>query len=240
MDPHQSSWNPEGEPGTQVPRRNTAPAAEACRAESVSDGERGERIGRRTGYGLPCANCKTYYAADLAACPYCGCPERLMASSAPVPATELKQELDNLRAEIAQALGEQSLPGGPEAPVRSAEEREQFLRQYKSQLYASHTQINPATAFRCSLERNHGQSYEPAAVCKKCYNQAAERMEQLEAILCMDVREAAQLIYEAVWSDPTPNDPSRTYQNAAQAILGELRRRAGLSMMFGAAPPYTH
>jgi len=32
----------------------------------------------------------------------------------------------------------------------------------------------------------------------------------------------------------------RTYQNAAQAVLGELRRRAGLSMLFNAVPPYTH
>ena len=236
MDPNQSSWNPEGEASTQVPRRNTS--TEARRAEPAG-GELAERVSRRVGYGLPCANCKTYYAADLAACPYCGCPERLATNSAPVPATELKQELENLRAEIAQALGGQASPAGPE-PGASPEEREAFLRQYKSQLYASHTQINPAAAFRCSLERNHAQSYEPAAVCKKCYSQTAERMEQLEAVLCMDVREAAQLIYEAVWSDPTPNDPSRTYQNAAQALLGELRRRAGLSMMFGAAPPYTH
>ncbi len=236
MDPNQSSWNPESEATTQVPRRNNS--TEARRAEPAG-GELAERVSRRVGYGLPCANCKTYYAADLAACPYCGCPERLATNSAPVPATELKQELENLRAEIAQALGGQASPAGPEAGA-SPEEREAFLRQYKSQLYASHTQINPAAAFRCSLERNHAQSYEPAAVCKKCYNQTAERMEQLEAVLCMDVREAAQLIYEAVWSDPTPNDPSRTYQNAAQALLGELRRRAGLSMMFGAAPPYTH
>lgn len=238
MDPNQSFWNPEGEGSTQVPRRSTTPGAEARRSEAVNV-ERGEQVSRRAGYGLPCANCKTYYAADLTACPYCGCQERLGSNSAPVPATELKQELENLRAEIAQALGEQALPAGQE-PGASAEDREHFLKQYKSQLYASHTQINPATAFRCSLERNHGHSCEPAAVCKKCYNQAAERMEQLEAVLCMDVREAAQLIYEAVWSDPTPNDPSRTYQNAAQAILGELRRRAGLSMMFGAVPPYTH
>ena len=237
MDPNQSSWNPEGEASTQVPRRNTT-TAEVHRAEPANV-ERGERVSRRTGYGLPCANCKTYYAADLPACPYCGCPERLVSNTAPVPATELKQELENLRAEIAQALGEQT-PAVPETGGRSAEERERFLREYKSQLYASHTQINPAAAFRCSMERNHAQGYEPAAVCKKCYNDAAERMEQLEAVLCMDVREAAQLIYEAVWSDPTPNDPSRTYQNAAQALLGELRRRAGLSMMFGAVPPYTH
>lgn len=235
MDPNRSSWNQESEQSTQVPRRNAASPAEARRNEQANV----ERAGRRVGYGLPCANCKTYYAADLTACPYCGCPDRIASSTAPVPATELKQELENLRAEIAQALGEGPLLTGPEA-AQTPEERERFLKQYKSQLYASHTQINPATAFRCTLERNHRQGNEAAAICKSCYNQAAERMEQLEAALCMDIREAAQLIYEAVWSDPSPSDPSRTYQNAAQAVLGELRRRAGMSMMFGAVPPYTH
>jgi hypothetical protein len=230
MDPNRSSWNPESEPNTQAPHRT-----EPRRSEQPS----AEKAVRRAGYGLPCANCKTYYTADLTACPYCGCQERIASSTAPVPATELKHELENLRAEIAQALGGQPQPAAQE-PAATPEDRERLLKEYKSQLYASHTQINPAAAFRCTLERNHRQGPEPASICKTCYNQAAERMEQLEAALCMDVREAAQLIYEAVWSDPAPSDPSRTYQNAAEAVLGELRRRAGMSMMFGAVPPYTH
>ncbi len=28
-------------------------------------------------YGLPCANCKLYYSADLTACPICQCKERV-------------------------------------------------------------------------------------------------------------------------------------------------------------------
>jgi hypothetical protein len=28
-------------------------------------------------YGLPCANCHSYYAAALGACPICKCPERV-------------------------------------------------------------------------------------------------------------------------------------------------------------------
>jgi rRNA maturation endonuclease Nob1 len=28
-------------------------------------------------YGLPCANCSAYYGADLAACPICGCGDRV-------------------------------------------------------------------------------------------------------------------------------------------------------------------
>lgn len=238
MDPNQSAWNGENEASAQVPRHASTPASEAHRNEQRStNAEREQAARRRIGYGLPCANCRTYYAADLQVCPRCGCPDRLVPSAAPTPATDLKQELENLRAEIAQALGEVA----PEAAdARTPEERERSLKEYRSQLYASHTQINPAAAFRCTLERNHRQSYESAAICKTCYNQAAERTEQLEAALCMDVREAAQLIYEAVWSDPSPSDPSRTYQNAAQAVLGELRRRAGMSILFGPVPPYTH
>ncbi|HLK31928.1 MAG TPA: hypothetical protein VKT29_02495 [Terriglobales bacterium] len=234
MDPNRSSWNLEDEKSPQVPR----PSSDAHRNEQAGTiSQRGERASSRVGYGLPCAQCKTYYAADAPVCPHCGCPERIAPSAAPTPATELKQELEQLRTEIAQALGGPLSDG---TPAYTPEEKEKFLREYKSKLYATHTQINPAAAFRCTLDRNHHHGYEPAAICKSCYNQTAERTEQLEAALCMDVREAAQLIYEAVWSDPTPSDPSRTYQNAAQAVLTELRRRAGMSMLFGAVPPYTH
>ena len=195
---------------------------------------------RRVGYGLPCAKCKAYYAADAAVCPYCSYTDRVapIAGQVPQPATQLKQDLENLRAEIAQALGQGS--GQESQDPQLEEEREKFLREYKAQLYANHTQIRPATAFRCTLEKNHRQGSEPAAICKSCYNDAAERMEHLEAALCMDVREAAQLIYDAVWSDPSPADPSRTYQNAAMAVLTELRRRAGIQLAFAAVAPYAH
>jgi hypothetical protein len=32
---------------------------------------------RATRYGLPCANCKLYYSAELIACPNCKCKERV-------------------------------------------------------------------------------------------------------------------------------------------------------------------
>jgi hypothetical protein len=41
------------------------------------------------------------------------------------------------------------------------------------------------------------------------------------------LKEAAKVIYDAVWSDPS--DPSKTYLNAARAILTELRKRAGIA-----------
>ena len=32
---------------------------------------------RVTRYGLPCAHCKIYYSAELMACPFCRCKERV-------------------------------------------------------------------------------------------------------------------------------------------------------------------
>jgi hypothetical protein len=49
----------------------------------------------------------------------------------------------------------------------------------------------------------------------------------MEAALYMDLKEAAQIVYDAVWSDPS--DPRKTYQNAAQALLTELCERAGIT-----------
>jgi hypothetical protein len=43
----------------------------------------------------------------------------------------------------------------------------------------------------------------------------------------MDLKETTQVIYDAVWSDPS--DTSKTYHNAAQAVLAKLHRRAGIS-----------
>ena len=38
---------------------------------------------RKVLYGLPCAKCRTYYSADLTACPVCSCGERVSARPAP-------------------------------------------------------------------------------------------------------------------------------------------------------------
>src|SRR5205807_4101940 len=37
---------------------------------------------RSARFGLPCANCKAYYASDLPACPICKCAERVLATEA--------------------------------------------------------------------------------------------------------------------------------------------------------------
>jgi hypothetical protein len=60
----------------------------------------------------------------------------------------------------------------------------------------------------------------------------------LEAALHMDVKEAAQIVYDAVWADPS--DPGQTYQNAASALLNELRKHAGITAVRGPFHPLTH
>jgi hypothetical protein len=193
----------------------------------------------RVGYGLPCAHCKAYYAADLAACPYCGSADRVTASATPsVNVSAAVNEPLPLHA----ATGE-ILPGGDEDELDPAqiENRERVLREYQNQVFAANPGLvtNPQT--QCTLDKNHQTTpAAPAVVCKDCYNEVAIQCEQLEAALCMDAREAAQIIYEAVWADPSPTDPSRTYQNAASAVLNEIRRRAGLAMPIATVAPYTH
>lgn len=174
---------------------------------------------KRVGYGLPCANCGTYYAADQSACPICKSPERVSPDV--------------------------TLPSANVAPADSVpdlsqldEERERFLKEYKAQVFASHTQIDTAASFGCSLEDNHNETYQPASVCKPCYERVQQKADLLEAALHMDLKEAAQVVHDAVWADPS--DPSKTYQNAAQALLTELRKRAGIDMVLTTLQPYTH
>ncbi len=168
---------------------------------------------RRGGYGMPCAKCKTYYSADLDSCPVCKTTERVSpipAGAAAVEATEPELTPDEAALEA---------------------ERERFLREFKSQVYASHMQINTAASFRCSKEENHQGAFEPA-------DQARGQMDLMEAALHMDLKEATQIVYDAVWSDPS--DPGKTYQNAAQALLTELRNRAGISAVLGPLQTLPH
>ncbi len=69
-----------------------------------------------------------------------------------------------------------------------------------------------------------------------CYERLQERLDICEAALHIDLKEAAQIIYEAVWADP--NNPNKTYQNAAGALLAELRRRAGINSFKGPFSPH--
>jgi hypothetical protein len=75
----------------------------------------------------------------------------------------------------------------------------------------------------------------PADVCQVCFDESQERVDVLEAAMHMDIRDAAQIVYDAVWADTS--DPSKTYQNAAQALLIELRRRSAIVQVFGQLQP---
>lgn len=170
---------------------------------------------KHTGYGLPCSHCKTYYAADLPACPICKSQQRV-SPSAPPQMSALKEQLAD--------------------PEQLERERERFLQEMKSQVIASPLpQDLPVSAQYCSHLENHANSPETATVCQDCYNRLQERVDVLEAAMHMDLKDAAQIIYDAVWADPS--DPSKTYANAAQALLSELRHRSGIPQVFGPLQP---
>ena len=168
------------------------------------------------GYGMPCANCRAYYPADMEACPICKSQERVAPTAAQaVPASPATPQADEAQ--------------------RLTEERER-LRELKSQIYASHPQV-PATTFRCALDQNHDRDVEPAAICHSCYGTVRQLADRLEAALHIDTKEAAKIVYQAVWADTS--DPNKTYLNAAAALLSELRRRAGIGAVLGTNQPLT-
>jgi hypothetical protein len=169
-----------------------------------------------SGYGLPCIKCKLYYPANLDTCPNCNTRERISPTVAPLvvkPQAEVELVPDT-------AIIEQ--------------EREAFLKEFKSQLFAAHAEVANSPVI-CTLGENHVKGAEAASVCKPCYERLQERVDVCEAALHMDVKDAAQIVYDAVWADPS--DPSKTYTNAASALLTELRKRAGVSSMIGPFQP---
>jgi hypothetical protein len=173
------------------------------------------------GYGLPCAKCHLYYPADLDACPTCQHNERV-SPVAPKPSPR-----------VTQAAAESI----PDTTVVE-QEREEFLRQFKSQLLEAHSEVvNVPEAF-CKFAEHHSADQAHAEICQACYERLQERVDIYEAALHLDLKAAAQIIYDAVWADPS--DPSKTYQNAASALLTELRKRAGMTTVLGPFQPLSH
>lgn len=181
--------------------RRTAAPARVVSEEGVTSSEP-----KPAGYGLPCAKCKTYYLATLSTCPVCKSKERV----SPVAGSAKTQPAADSQ---------------PDGAVLD-EERERFLREFKAKLYAAHMQINPTAQLRCTFVEQRGGAHEGATVCRGCYDELETRLDHCEAALHMDVKEAAQVIYDAVWADTS--DSNKTYLNAAQALLGALRKRAGI------------
>jgi hypothetical protein len=176
----------------------------------------GEAPHKSSGYGLPCAKCHLYYSANLDTCPTCNSRERVSPNAVP---TRPKS----------QAAAE---PVPDNAIVEK--EREAFLKEFKSQLFAAHAEVTNAPMV-CTMGEHHTESPEPASICKPCYDRLQERVDVCEAALHIDLKEAAQIVYDAVWADPS--DPSKTYTNAASALLAELRRRSGVSSLLGPFQP---
>jgi hypothetical protein len=166
------------------------------------------------GYGLPCANCRAYYPSDMNACPICKSQERVSPAS------------------VGQIPTVAAAPQSDEAKLLS-EERER-LRDLKAQIYSQ----APATTFRCALDQKHNGTVEPAAICHSCYGEVRQQADRMEAALHIDSKEAAKIVYDAVWADTS--DPNKTYLNAAAALLSELRKRAGIGLLLGANQPLAH
>jgi hypothetical protein len=164
------------------------------------------------GYGLPCAKCKTYYLASLSTCPICKSTERVS------PAALIPQRK---RAEATQG--------------KTAEnQQETILRDLKSQLSA---ESQAAAQARCRFAGDE-PAHKAASVCKTCYEDLEERLDLYEAALHMDLHEAAQVIYDAVWADTS--DSNKTYLNAARALLSEVRKRAGLNVVMSSLQTLPH
>jgi len=176
----------------------------------------GEALHKSSGYGLPCAKCRLYYPANLDICPTCNSQERV--SPSVVPAIPKSQA-------AAEPMPDTDLV---------EQEREAFLKEFKSQLFAAHAEVASSPVV-CTLGEQHVQGAEAASICRPCYDRLQERVDVCEAALHMDVKDAAQIVYDAVWADPS--DPSKTYTNAASALLTELRKRAGVSSMIGPFQP---
>jgi hypothetical protein len=175
-----------------------------------------EAPSKSSGYGMPCAKCRLYYPANVDACPACNSTERVSPNMVPaIPKVQTAAE-----------------PLPDTAVVE--QEREAFLKEFKSQLFAAHAEVASSPVL-CTVGEHHAQGAEPASICKGCYDRLQERADVCEAALHIDLKDAAQIIYDAVWADPS--DPSKTYTNAASALLSELRKRSGVSSLLGPFQP---
>ena len=189
-------------------------ALAASAAGSAADAPR-----KATGYGLPCLKCHLYYPADLEACPTCKSNQRVQAA---VPRIAPKAE-----------------PAAEPVPDTAVveQEREEFLRQFKLQLLAAQAEVPHAAASACKLQEHDAGEPGGAEICRGCYERLQEQRDVLEAALNIDQKEAAQIIYDAVWADTS--DPNKTYPNAASALLTELRKRAGMSAVADLSEPFS-
>jgi len=201
--------------------QSSGSAAAAQAALGKDAGARAASARKPSGYGLPCAKCHLYYAADLDACPACKNKERI---SPIVPKLSPKR-------------AQSPVEDVPDSAALERE-REEFLRQFKSQLIEAHAEVMSAPESVCKFSDHHPGEPGKAEICTACHERVQERLDVCEAALHIDLKEAAQIVYDAVWADAS--DPGKTYQNAASALLGELRKRAGITAVMGPFQPLSH
>ncbi|HEY3974360.1 MAG TPA: hypothetical protein VGM18_15250 [Candidatus Sulfotelmatobacter sp.] len=200
---------------------HAALAKDGALAKEMIPRAEGSAPRRASGYGLPCSKCHLYYPADLDACPTCHHNERVSPVVAKIPVRAVSSEADPI----------------PDTAVIE-QEREEFLRQFKSQLLEAHADVVKGPEAFCKIGEHHSGEPASAEICNACYERLQERVDVFEAALHLELKEAAQIIYDAVWADPS--DPNKTYQNAASALLTELRKRAGMTAVLGPFQPLAH
>jgi hypothetical protein len=193
----------------------------ARRMDASVAGLAGDAPRRPSGYGLPCSKCHLYYPADLDACPTCRHAERVSPVVPKIPVRVAHDDAEPI----------------PDTSVVE-QEREEFLRQFKSQLLEAHAEVVNGPESVCKFVEHHSGEPASAEICNFCYERLQERLDVFEAALHLELKEAAQIIYDAVWADPS--DPSKTYQNAASALLTQLRKRAGMTTVLGPFQPLSH
>jgi len=198
------------------PSHSSAAAAAPALQATVTAKSNEASASSVAGYGLPCLKCRTYYDSNLSACPVCHESKRVAVNAVAVSTVN------------------------PEAKDSAAveEQRRRFTQELNPQAYASTMPMPAAASAHCAFAENHAGEPEAAKVCQHCYTTLQNRADLMEAALHIDLKEAAQLVYEAVWADPS--DPTKTYQNAAQALLSELHKRAGFSAIVGQIHPMAH
>lgn len=213
MDVARSAQAAAAKPAQSIPQAETDMRTDLRHLAAAAPGE---AVRKPSGYGLPCVKCHLYYPADMDTCPTCHGKERISPTLVP-----------------AKPAPKAAAGAAPEA-AGVEKEREAFLKEFKSQLFAAHAEVTSSPAV-CGLGEHPADSAEAASICKPCYDKLQERIDVCEAALHIDVKEAAQLVYDAVWADPS--DPSKTYTNAANALLTEMRKRAGVAGMIGPFQP---
>jgi len=193
--------------------RRTDASSDSSAASSPAVG-----LKKPTGYGLPCSKCHLYYPADLDVCPTCKHNQRVSPVAPKRPVHVSQAVVDRI----------------PDTAVVE-QEREEFLRQFKSQLLEAHAEVVNAPESVCKFAERHPGEPASAEICQACYERLQERLDVFEAAFHIELKEAAQIIYDAVWADPS--DPNKTYQNAASALLTELRKRAGMTAVLSPFQP---